>query len=62
MKVKELMTKNVGFCHPEDKLPNAVEIMRQKNCGVVPVVDEHEKVVGMITDRDICLSFCGRKY
>ncbi len=56
MKVKELMTKNVGFCHSGDKLPNAVEIMRQHDCGIVPVVDENEKVVGMITDRDICLA------
>lgn len=57
MKVKEFMTKNVGFCYSEDKLTKAAEIMRQKDCGVVPVVDASEKVVGIITDRDICLAF-----
>lgn len=57
MKVKEFMSKDVGFCHPEDKLIEAAEIMRQKDCGVVPVVDENKRVVGIISDRDICLAF-----
>ena len=56
MKIKQLMTKNTNSCQPADKLIKAVEIMRQNDCGAVPVVDENEKVVGMITDRDICLA------
>ena len=56
MKVKEFMTKNVGFCHPENNLMEAAEIMQRRDCGVVPVIDENEKVIGMITDRDICLA------
>ncbi len=61
MKVKEFMTKNVGFCHPEDKLTNAVEIMQRHDCGIVPVVAADEKIVGVITDRDICLAFANGK-
>ncbi|CAN5163687.1 CBS domain-containing protein [soil metagenome] len=57
MKVKEFMTKDVGFCQTKDKLTKAAEIMQRRDCGVVPVIDENEKVVGMITDRDICLAF-----
>ena len=34
-----------------------LEIMRQKNCGMVPVIGEKDSLVGMITDRDICLGF-----
>jgi CBS-domain-containing membrane protein len=30
--------------------------MRKSNCGALPVVDSDEKVIGMITDRDICLA------
>ena len=56
MKVKEFMTKNVGFCHPENNLTEAAEIMQRRDCGIVPVIDEDEKVVGMISDRDICLA------
>jgi CBS domain-containing protein len=33
----------------------AVEVMRGRNCGSVPVVDDQNRIVGMITDRDICL-------
>lgn len=50
------MTENVGFCHSADKLTKAAEIMRQKDCGVVPVIDADKKVIGIITDRDICIA------
>ena len=56
MKVEKVMTTGIGCCHPEDNLIEAAEIMRQKDCGVVPVINEENKIVGMITDRDICLA------
>ncbi len=56
MKVNKIMTKSVGFCQTDENLAKAVEIMWQKDCGVVPVVDEKQKVVGMITDRDVTVS------
>lgn len=31
-------------------------IMWQRDCGVVPVVNEQKRVVGVITDRDICIA------
>ena len=60
MKVKSIMTKEVGFCHPTNSLSEAVEIMRQNDCGVVPVIDEKKRVVGMITDRDIAIALASR--
>ncbi len=54
------MTTDIGFCHLEDSLTKAAEIMWQKDCGVVPLVDEENKVVGMITDRDICIAAATR--
>ncbi len=56
MKVEKIMTLDIGCCRPNDYLVQAVEIMRQKDCGVVPVIDEDNKIVGMITDRDICFA------
>lgn len=56
MKVEKIMTKHVGFCHPEDKLTKAVEIMWQYDCGSVPILNEQNKVMGMITDRDVCIA------
>lgn len=50
------MTTDVGCCGLEDNLTKVVEVMRQKNCGVVPIVDAENRLAGIITDRDICLA------
>jgi CBS domain-containing protein len=60
MKVKKLMTEEVEFCHLEDDLTKAVEIMWRRDCGVVPVIDGNGSVVGMITDRDISIAAASR--
>jgi len=60
MKVKKVMTKDVGYCEADDKLIKAVGIMWQKDCGIIPVVDKNRKVIGMVTDRDICIALTTR--
>lgn len=50
------MTRSVGVCREDDSLAQAVEIMWQKDCGIVPVINKKSKVVGTITDRDIAVS------
>lgn len=54
------MKTDVGFCSTEDSLKKAAEIMRFRDCGVVPVVDAESRVAGMLTDRDICLAVAAR--
>jgi CBS domain-containing protein len=39
-----------------DMLEAPARIMWENDCGVVPVVDEEGRAVGMITDRDICMA------
>jgi CBS domain-containing protein len=56
MKVRDLMTKTVASCRPETNLAAAGALMWETDCGVLPVVDDHRKVVGMITDRDVCIA------
>jgi CBS domain-containing protein len=56
LKIKELMTLDVCCCHPGDTLERAAGLMWQRDCGCVPVVDEESHVVGMITDRDVCMA------
>jgi CBS domain-containing protein len=59
MKVERLMTRNVRTCHPGDPLNVAAQIMWERDCGCVPVVEQEDgaaRVVGMITDRDICMA------
>ena len=60
MKVFEVMTVDVGFCHPEDSLTKAAQIMWEKDCGVVPVVTAEKRIVGVITDRDITIAAATR--
>jgi CBS domain-containing protein len=60
MKVKELMTTDVKRCTPETNLAAAAKIMWEGDCGAVPVTDERDRVVGVITDRDICIAAATR--
>lgn len=57
MKVEELMTRNAKACLATDSCAVAAGIMRCRDCGFVPVVDDPKtrNVVGVVTDRDILL-------
>jgi len=56
MKVKDVMTSPVQYCAPETTLAEAAMKMWDSDCGVLPVVTREGKVIGMITDRDICMA------
>jgi CBS domain-containing protein len=56
MKVKDLMTRVVKFCTSFDTLNTAAKIMWDNDVGCVPVVDKSGRVIGMLTDRDICMA------
>lgn len=56
MYVRDLMTRNPATCSPRDSLNRAAQLMWDGDHGVVPVVDETGRVLGMITDRDVCMS------
>ncbi len=60
MKVQNIMTSDVEACGPESDLAAAAAIMWRKDCGSVPVVDAEGRIVGMITDRDICMAVSTR--
>ena len=56
MKVNEVMTTDVKVCTLTDNLSAAAGLMWENDCGILPVVAEDDKVVGLITDRDICMA------
>jgi CBS domain-containing protein len=56
MKVKEVMSRDVTVCMLNDNLSVAAGLMWENDCGILPVVAEGEKVIGLITDRDICMA------
>jgi len=56
MKVRDVMVETPAYCDTDMDLGRAVEILWTFNCGFLPVVDSQKKVVGVITDRDICIA------
>jgi CBS domain-containing protein len=54
MKVSECMTRNVVIASPGDTLRDAARKMSECDAGSLPV-GEGDRLVGMITDRDIAL-------
>jgi CBS domain-containing protein len=54
MKVSDVMTAEVQLCTPLDTLKDAAEAMMTLNVGLLPVTDG-DRLVGMITDRDIVI-------
>jgi CBS domain-containing protein len=56
VKVADLMTRDVRACSIHGSLNAAARIMWDHDCGCVPIVDEHGRLAGIITDRDICMA------
>jgi CBS domain-containing protein len=52
VKIRDLMTPDAVAAHPGTTLRAAAEMMRLLNVGSLPVVEE-ERIVGIVTDRDI---------
>ncbi|MCM2533525.1 CBS domain-containing protein [Neobacillus pocheonensis] len=60
-KIREIMTKNVESCSLLDNVFEVAVKMKELNVGAIPIVDQ-EKLVGMITDRDIVLRCIAEKH
>jgi CBS domain-containing protein len=58
LNVEKLMTRDPGRCCPADSLNEPARIMWERDCGFVPVVaaQDDPRVIGVITDRDICMA------
>jgi len=61
MKVQDLMTPNAITCGPNTNLARVAGLMWDNNCGSLAVTNEHGKVIGLITDRDICIAVATRQ-
>lgn len=56
MRVEEIMSKPAITCRSTDSLNKAAELMWHYDCGVIPVVDHDNRLVGIVTDRDVCMA------
>ena len=54
MKVREAMTRDVRLVRPEQTIREAAHLMAELDVGCLPVED-NDRLVGMITDRDIAV-------
>jgi|SRR6185369_8950359 len=61
MRVKEIMTPDPKAIWLTESLADAAQLMWENDCGVLPVIKDGRKVVGLITDRDICMATAVRQ-
>lgn len=54
MRVSEVMTRDVCLANPHQTIADAARLMSENDLGVLPVGD-NDRLVGMITDRDIAI-------
>lgn len=61
--VQEIMTEQVICLEPQDNLARAMEVMQTEEIRHIPIMDEQEKFVGLVSDRDILrnLPYSGRR-
>jgi CBS domain-containing protein len=53
MQVQDLMTRDVITVRPEMPIPDAARLMVAHGVSGVPVVDDHERLVGVLTEADL---------
>ena len=56
MIVRDLMAKPTTTCQPKTDLAAASALMWEHDCRILPVLAETGKLVGILTDRDICIA------
>src|SRR5688572_16575878 len=58
MRVRDVMTRTPTVISPDESLERAAQLMAQLDAGTLPV-GENDRLVGMITDRDIAIRAAG---
>lgn len=56
MKVRDVMTPSAVCSKPDTNVGAAVELLWSNNCGMLPVVGRDNRLIGIVTDRDICIA------
>lgn len=52
---QDIMTRSPKSVNGNATLREVAQIMRDENCGIVPVVDDASRLVGLVTDRDMVM-------
>jgi CBS domain-containing protein len=59
MKIKDCMSKNWNIVGPETSIAELAKMMRDQDFGFMPVA-ENDRMIGVVTDRDIVLRCVAR--
>lgn len=59
--VKNIMTSNVEYCTPLDNVYEVAVKMKDLNVGAIPIVED-QRLIGMITDRDLVVRGIAEKH
>jgi CBS domain-containing protein len=55
MRARDIMTREPECCHADQTAQEAAQVMRDRDCGCVPIVDDAGSVIGIVTDRDLAV-------
>ena len=56
MRIQDIMHTFTACCRTTDSLNQAAHLMWEHDCGALPVIGADGRLVGMITDRDVCMA------
>lgn len=61
MRVKEIMSRPAHTCQPDTDLGIVAAMMWEHDCGFIPVVGASGTILGLVTDRDVCIAASTRR-
>jgi CBS domain-containing protein len=56
MKARDLMTTQLYACSADSPSSEAARLMWEHDCGSIPITNPGGHLLGMLTDRDICMA------
>ena len=60
MKVEDIMSAAPLTCEVSTNLAEVAHLMWEGDCGIIPITGDGNKVIGLVTDRDICMAAATR--
>lgn len=60
--IRDVMSKDVAYCTSNDNLYEAAVKMKEKDVGAIPVCDDNQNLLGMVTDRDLVIRGYAEKH
>ncbi|MEW6732207.1 MAG: CBS domain-containing protein [Acidobacteriota bacterium] len=61
LRCRDIMTRDIATCRRATNLREVARLMRDEDTGAIPVVEDNDRVIGMITDRDIVIRILADK-